>query len=59
MYKRQELNRCLNDSGASVSELKFTPKQLAELVKMSDDGVISKNAAKDVLKLMFETGRCV
>lgn len=52
-----ELNRCLNDSGAAVCELKFTPAQLAQLVKMSDEGVISKNAAKDILKIMFETGK--
>lgn len=51
-----ELNRCLNDSGAAVADLKFTPENLAKLVKMSDDGVISKNAAKDVLRAMFETG---
>ncbi len=51
-----ELNRCLNDSGKSVADLKFTPNELADLVKLADDGKITKNAAKDVLRIMFETG---
>lgn len=52
-----ELNRCLNESGSTVQELKFTPAGLAEIVKMSDAGMISKNAAKDILHEMFETGK--
>lgn len=52
-----ELNRCLNDSGLSAEDLKFSPENLAALVKMSDDGVISKNAAKDILRTMFESGK--
>ncbi len=52
-----ELNRCLNDSGRTVLELKFTPEMLAELVRLTDDGKITKNAAKDVLRMMFETGK--
>lgn len=51
-----ELNHCLNESGGSVSKLKFAPSELAELVKMSENGTVSKNAAKDILRLMFETG---
>ena len=52
-----ELNRNLNDSGKTVEEHEFSPKDLAELVKMSEEGTISKNAAKDILKVMFETGK--
>lgn len=51
-----ELLRRLNDSGESAAELKFTPEQLAVLVKLSDDGTISKNAAKEILRTMFEEG---
>ncbi|HHW45969.1 MAG TPA: Asp-tRNA(Asn)/Glu-tRNA(Gln) amidotransferase subunit GatB [Clostridiales bacterium] len=51
-----ELLRRLNDTGASIDELKFTPAQLAELVKLSDEGTVSKNAAKDILLIMFEQG---
>lgn len=51
-----ELNRNLNDSQTTISEVKFSPAQLAELVKMASDGVISKNAAKDILTIMFNKG---
>ena len=44
--------RHLNESEKSVSDLLFSPADLAELVKMSTDGVVSKNAAKDILKIM-------
>ena len=52
-----ELNRNLNNSGKEISELKFSPENMAELVNMSEKGIISKNAAKDVFKIMFETGK--
>lgn len=51
-----EFLRRLNDSGLTVSDVKFTPAELAKLVKLSDDGVISKNAAKDILVILFEKG---
>ena len=51
-----ELLRRLNDSGTDVSELKFEAADLADLVKMSDDGTVSKNAAKEILRKMFEQG---
>ena len=51
-----ELNRCLNESGESAEGLKFSPETMAKLAKLADDGFISKNAAKDVLRVMFEEG---
>ena len=47
-----ELNRNLNDSEKTISDVTFSPADLAELVKMSTDGVVSKNAAKDILKII-------
>lgn len=52
-----ELNRCFNESETWIDEVKFTPEMLANLAKMSDDGMVSKNSAKDILRLMFETGK--
>lgn len=52
-----ELNRCLNESGMLISSLKFTPQQLAELVKMSDDSIVTKNSARQILAKMFVSGR--
>ncbi len=51
-----ELNRNLNDSGTDITSVKFSPSALARLVKMSSDGVVSKNAAKDILTIMFGNG---
>jgi len=39
-----------------VSELKFTPKQVAELVKMIDDKTISNKIAKQVFEEMVKSG---
>ena len=51
-----EVNRQLNDSQLTISDVKYSPADLAELVKMSSNGVVSKNAAKDILKIMFDKG---
>ncbi len=51
-----ELLRNLNDSGTAVTDLKFAPTDLAKLVEMSSGGTVSKNAAKDILKIMFDNG---
>ncbi len=39
-----------------VSELKFTPKQIGELVKMVDEATISSKIAKQVFQDMTESG---
>lgn len=51
-----ELNRNLNDSEKTIKDVLFTPSALAKLVKMSTEGIVSKNAAKDILKIMFDSG---
>lgn len=51
-----ELNRNLNDLEKTINDVPFSPADLAELVKMSTDGTVSKNAAKDILKIMFDKG---
>ncbi len=51
-----ELNRNLNESEKSISDVLFSPADLTEIVKMSADGFVSKNAAKDILRIMFEKG---
>lgn len=51
-----ELNRNLNDSSKTIKDVAFSPAGLAKLVNMSSSGVISKNAAKDILKIMFDKG---
>lgn len=52
-----ELARLLNESGARLATLKFTPAQLGALLQALDQGVVSTNAAKDVFGEMFRTGK--
>ncbi len=51
-----EVLRELNDRGATLAVCKLCPTDLAKLVKLVDDGVISGNIAKTVFKDLFETG---
>ncbi len=51
-----ELLRRLNDAGSTVGELRFAPADLAALVRLSETGEISKNAAKEILRTLFEAG---
>ena len=51
-----EVMRELNDRGVSLGECKLCPGDLAGLVKLVDDGVISGTIAKSVFKDLFEAG---
>lgn len=49
--------RRINDEGIEVKDLRFTSKDLADLLKLINDGKISNNIGKTVLREMFETGK--
>ena len=51
-----EVMRELNDRGATLADCKVRPSELAGLVRLVDDGVISGTIAKNVFKELFETG---
>ena len=51
-----EVNHHLNERSMTIEDVPFTPADIAALVKLADDGVVSKNAAKDILAMMFEEG---
>ncbi len=51
-----ELMRELNDRGVALGGCKLSPGDLAGLVKLVDDGVISGTIAKSVFKDLFDTG---
>lgn len=51
-----EVLRELNDRGAALATCKITPQELAALVKMVDDDLISGTIAKGVFKDLFEQG---
>jgi aspartyl-tRNA(Asn)/glutamyl-tRNA(Gln) amidotransferase subunit B len=51
-----EVMRELNDRGVALDACRLQPAELAKLVRLVDDGVISGNIAKNVFKELFETG---
>jgi len=55
-YLTSDLVGLINESGIEYSELKITPENMAELVDYIADGKITTKQAKDILKVMFETG---
>lgn len=48
--------RRINDEELEIEDLKFNPKDLAQLLELINQGKISNNIGKKVLRTMFETG---
>ncbi|MEK9166429.1 MAG: Asp-tRNA(Asn)/Glu-tRNA(Gln) amidotransferase subunit GatB, partial [Patescibacteria group bacterium] len=55
-YITSDLAGLLASRGLSVAEIRVTPENFAELVKMAAAGEISSRGAKDLLAAMLETG---
>lgn len=49
--------RYINEKFISISELAFSPEQLAKMIIMIEKGVISNTAAKQVIAEMFESAK--
>lgn len=49
--------RRLNDEDLEIEELKFTSKDLSNLLLLVKDGKINNNTGKKVLREMFDTGK--
>lgn len=52
-----ELNRNINNDKGDISNLKFNPKMLAELIKMQNDKKITRSGAKMIFAIMYKTGK--
>lgn len=52
-----EITRALNDSGTSIETCPVSPPQLAELLKLIDNGTISGKIAKTVFDEMWISGK--
>ncbi|HEY8206731.1 MAG TPA: Asp-tRNA(Asn)/Glu-tRNA(Gln) amidotransferase subunit GatB [Myxococcaceae bacterium] len=52
-----DLLRQLNESGAALAQLRFSPAHFAALVSAVEQGTISSTAGKDVLGEMFRSGK--
>lgn len=49
--------RRINDEELDIKDLKFTPKDLGDLLELIEEGKISNNIGKKVLRDMFDTGK--
>jgi aspartyl-tRNA(Asn)/glutamyl-tRNA(Gln) amidotransferase subunit B len=56
-YLGSDVQALVKEKLASFGELLMTPENFAELIKMAHQGEINSRAAKDVLRVMFETGQ--
>ncbi len=52
-----EFSAQLNNVGLEADQCSFRPKELAELLQMIDEGVISGKIAKEVLEKAFQSGK--
>lgn len=52
-----DISRLMNDKGTWVENLKFTPQDLADLIALIKDGTISSAIGKQVVEVMFESGK--
>ena len=56
-WMTQDLAALLNEARRHISDSKVTPKHVADIVRMVDEGTISNAAGKAVLAEAFATGR--
>ena len=54
-----DITAFLNENKKSFGDLEFSPPQLAELLKMIDEGTLSNKLAKEVLFTVLKTGKQV
>ena len=52
-----EVTRALNEDGKGIAESPVTPAQLADLLKLMEQGTISGKIAKTVFDEMYKTGK--
>ena len=51
-----DLTRVMNESGKTLSEINLTPKNLADLTRLIDQGEISSKIAKTIFSEMLDSG---
>ena len=55
-WMTNELFNLMNENKASIEEIKVTPSALVQLLRLIDEGVVSRNSGKEVLAEMFSSG---
>jgi aspartyl-tRNA(Asn)/glutamyl-tRNA(Gln) amidotransferase subunit B len=56
-WMKGDLLRLLNEDNKSIEECPLEPKQLVDMLKLIDNGIISGKIAKTVFEEMYKTGR--
>jgi len=56
-WTKVELLRLLNEENKSIEDCPLQPKQLADMLKLMDKGIISGKIAKKVFEEMYRTGK--
>ncbi|MEK7519766.1 MAG: Asp-tRNA(Asn)/Glu-tRNA(Gln) amidotransferase subunit GatB [Patescibacteria group bacterium] len=56
-YFNTDLRKLLNETGTSISEMRITPENFAELILLLEKGTVTSAAGKVVLEEMFRTGK--
>ncbi|KEH98485.1 Asp-tRNA(Asn)/Glu-tRNA(Gln) amidotransferase subunit GatB [Clostridium massiliodielmoense] len=52
-----DTSRLLNKNNIKIKDIKFSPKDLGEFIKLIDKKIISNSIGKDVIEHMFLTGK--
>lgn len=52
-----EVLRVVNERQIPIGEFEVPPKRLAELVRLTNEGTINANVARDIMAKMIETGK--
>ena len=52
-----DISRLLNKNNIKIEEIKFSPKDLGEFIKLIDEKIISNSIGKDLIEEMFLTGK--
>lgn len=55
-YLISDFQNILKETGVGAGDSRITPENFAEFIHLIHSGKISSRAAKDILKIMFETG---
>ena len=51
-----ELKRCFKETGEKAEKMRLTPAGFAKLVELQETGRVSKNGAREVLRLLYAHG---
>jgi aspartyl-tRNA(Asn)/glutamyl-tRNA(Gln) amidotransferase subunit B len=54
-----EVSRLLNEEAIEISQSKFKPLHLAEIIKLTQDGAVSSTGAKTLISTVWKTGEAV